>query len=578
MKTNNLRLRICAFVLILVFTTLACQLFNGEPTPDESATVTQAAETDPAVPTATDEKLPEQAPTATEPQDEPEKPAEEPVIELDEAYRSTEGGYSFRPIPDYVLDEFFGFATMIAPDGSPDSGPAILLIGEVTDEELTLDELYDSQIADISSEDIEHSTPRDVTVGGKPGRSADLSGVLDDGVEVAGRMTVVLVSPRQTLLFAGMAPVDQWDDFSPIVDAVESTIAFFEPAVDAEELPADELPEVVLGDEYTSVDGGYTFRAVENYEMDEIYGSTTMLAPGGDQDTGPGIYMVGESLDQEITLDELYEAQIAEISSDDVNLSVPRNETVGGAPARTVDLRGTIDDDEVVAGRMAVVLVTPKQMFLIGGLAPADQWEAFSAVFEAVKSSVWFAKPSGDQIRQWASEASASSSYGDPDWHARQATGAPDTLIEECEDRTTAWASAGSDTVEWLELSYETPVVPTEIYIIQTHSPDQVVKVEVLDSAGSYHQVYTGEPVNLWDECPYTLSIPLDEDYPVVAVKITIDQSVIPTTWNEIDAVELVGVTADQTAAPPPGDTEPTSEPDGVLLSLIHISEPTRLC
>jgi len=564
MRKNFLQRRIFVLVLILTFATLACQLFTSEPSPDESTVATLSAKTDLATATTPAEKIPEQAPDVEEPQSESEEPTEEPVIELEDIYRSTEGGYAFRPITDYSLDEFFGFTTMMATDGSPDSGPAIIMIGEVTDEELTLDEFYDIQIAEISSEDVIYSDPRDVIVGGKPGRSVDISGT-SDGVEVAGIMTVVLVNPTQTLLFAGVAPVDQWDDFSPVVDAVESSITFFEPQVDTGFSEEAELPDVPLGDEYTSVDGGYTFRGVEIYEVDEIFGSTTMLAPGGDPDTGPGIYMVGEVLDQEITLDELYDAQIAEISSDEMKLSTPRNEKVGGMPARTVDINGTIDE-VAVAGRITVVLVDPKQMFLMGGLAPADQWEDFYPVLEAVKSSVSFDNLWSDELRQWATTAIASSSYGDPDWHATQAAGAPDTIIEECEDLTTAWASAGSDTVEWIELSYEIPVVPTEINIIQTHSPDQVVKVELLDTIDTYHQVYSAEPVDRWEQCPFTLSIPVEADYEAVSVKITIDQSVIPTTWNEIDAVELVGVPMDEGIAPTQESVDPGKPEDALYL------------
>jgi hypothetical protein len=70
-----------------------------------------------------------------------------------------------------------------------------------------------------------------------------------------------------------------------------------------------------------------------------------------------------------------------------------------------------------------------------------------------------------------------------------------------------------------------------------------VVMVELIDTEGVYHEIYTGEPEDKSDECPYTLSIQIPKaNYLVTGVKITIDQSVIPATWNEIDAVELVGV------------------------------------
>lgn len=147
----------------------------------------------------------------------------------------------------------------------------------------------------------------------------------------------------------------------------------------------------------------------------------------------------------------------------------------------------------------------------------------------------------GEGVSQWAASATASSEYGNPDWAATQATGAPDTV--ECGDHPTAWASAGSDTIEWIELTYNFPVLPTQVNIFQTHSPDQVVKVELIDPMGTQYEIYTGEPEDRGEECPYTLSIPVENArYQVYVVRITIDQSVIPGPWNEIDAVELVGI------------------------------------
>ena len=143
-----------------------------------------------------------------------------------------------------------------------------------------------------------------------------------------------------------------------------------------------------------------------------------------------------------------------------------------------------------------------------------------------------------DIIYRWASSAYASSEYDNPDWGAQQATGAPDTL--ECGDKPTAWASYGDYTKEWLEVRYETPVTPTEINIYESHTPTQVARVEIVDTQGVYHEVYTGEPT--MTDCPYILSISVTgADYEAVGVKITIDQSVIGLPWDEIDAVELVG-------------------------------------
>lgn len=147
-------------------------------------------------------------------------------------------------------------------------------------------------------------------------------------------------------------------------------------------------------------------------------------------------------------------------------------------------------------------------------------------------------KPSGETIRQWAINAVASAEYGDSDWNAMQATGAPNT--RECGDHITAWASADSATVEWIELIYAEAVFPTEINVHQSYNPSQVSKVELLDTAGNYHAVYDASPV--WqDLCPFVLKITVDNaDYQILSIRITIDQTVVQS-WNEIDAVELIG-------------------------------------
>jgi len=147
-------------------------------------------------------------------------------------------------------------------------------------------------------------------------------------------------------------------------------------------------------------------------------------------------------------------------------------------------------------------------------------------------------EPQMEVIRQWAIFATASSEYGNPDFSAFQATGAPEAT--ECVDDPNSWASSQIDGVDWLELLYETPVYPDQINIYQNNLPDQVVKVEVIDPDLNYHTIYTGEPFIA--ECPYTLTIDItDIDFPVAGVKLTVDQSQLGASWDEIDAVELVG-------------------------------------
>jgi hypothetical protein len=311
--------------------------------------------------------------------------------------------------------------------------------------------------------------------------------------------------------------------------------------------PPTSPPSVTLGEEQRSEEGGYAFQAVPGYVVEEIFGFTTMLAPGADPEVGPLFVLIGGLEDEEMDPDQLLEAYSQDLDQEEIQVTNRRDVTVDGNPGIVADLSGEIAGDPV-NGRMAVVAVDTMQAFVMIGTAPEEEWDEFTALFDAVLDSVTFFEPAvveetweEEMIAQWAVDATASSEYGNPDWAAFQATGAPDT--DECGDYVTAWASATAGTEEWLELTYATPVYPLEINIYQTYTPDQVVRVELIDTEGNYHEVYTAEPVDMGDDCPYVLTVLVDEgEYQAVGVRITVDQSVIGS-WNEIDAVELVGIT-----------------------------------
>jgi hypothetical protein len=157
--------------------------------------------------------------------------------------------------------------------------------------------------------------------------------------------------------------------------------------------------------------------------------------------------------------------------------------------------------------------------------------------------------PSSDQItrqgsfiRQWGSEAAATTEYADPEWSAENATGAPDTHL--CGDYQTAYASSASDGIDTLAITYSVPVYATSLNIIQSFNPNQVVEVELIGIDGERFLVYSTPPVQIDQPCPFTLSMSFERTpVKVEAVHLKIDQSVLGLGWNEIDAVELVGET-----------------------------------
>jgi len=149
--------------------------------------------------------------------------------------------------------------------------------------------------------------------------------------------------------------------------------------------------------------------------------------------------------------------------------------------------------------------------------------------------------PATGVVYQWSINAEASSEFASPEWGAEQVVGKPDA--PGCGDYQFAWASAASDSIATLEVSFSASVYPLEIVIHESYNPDQVVKVEVFDpETGGYYAVLQKNPVQVDRPCPYQLIIPVEGiGFKTNLVRITVDQSQLGLGWNEIDAVQLIG-------------------------------------
>ncbi len=141
-------------------------------------------------------------------------------------------------------------------------------------------------------------------------------------------------------------------------------------------------------------------------------------------------------------------------------------------------------------------------------------------------------------VRQWASEATASSFYA-PDYDPAGATGPPD--VTACQDSPDAWASADPNGLETLELSFRTPIFAVGVNIHQSYNPGYISKVELIDERGEASTVYTATPGPA-ASCPAVLELSFEQTLTrIMAVRLTVDQR-SGANWAEIDAVELVGV------------------------------------
>jgi hypothetical protein len=141
---------------------------------------------------------------------------------------------------------------------------------------------------------------------------------------------------------------------------------------------------------------------------------------------------------------------------------------------------------------------------------------------------------------QWATDATASSEYGQDDYSAAQVTGASDT--PNAGDYGTAWASKDPDAgVETLELTYEVPVKPAGLAIYESYNPGAITTIEAYDDANQeWVTLYEGDAAAIEDASRVFIPEITPVDFATTQIRLTLDTSLVPG-WNEIDAVQLYG-------------------------------------
>lgn len=138
-----------------------------------------------------------------------------------------------------------------------------------------------------------------------------------------------------------------------------------------------------------------------------------------------------------------------------------------------------------------------------------------------------------------------SSEYGTTieDGYAAEAIiGAPD--VTEYGDSGNAWAAQTADNPdgEWVTVGFDRGYIANGIEIRETLGSGFVTKVELLDSKGNYHEVWTGTDPSPLDEIADFRIEFAATDYLVVGAKISVNSERVIGDWEEIDAVKLSAV------------------------------------
>lgn len=145
-------------------------------------------------------------------------------------------------------------------------------------------------------------------------------------------------------------------------------------------------------------------------------------------------------------------------------------------------------------------------------------------------------------LSQWAYGAPTfSSQYSTGGWSAAQATGAPN--VASCGDSPSAWTTACNNCgVHWIELVYSTPVHATQVRVRETYNPGGLIQVDAYPfPSGPATTLWSGSDPNA--ACPGTAVIASTPacGFLTNRIRLTVNTSLTPS-WDEIDAVELIGV------------------------------------
>lgn len=185
---------------------------------------------------------------AAEPVEPPTEPAQEDEQALTQTHRAEEGGYSFDLPEEWVAVSFFGISMAAESQATidqwqqngqyPDVPVITVAMGAPADfgGDFGSPEEMASQMATQNvglDEPVTVGEPTGLTVGGLPAAAVDFSGTpTETDQEYAGRLVAILDGDRAGMVI-GVAPPDQWSDFSPVFDAIVASMQFFEPNPEA---------------------------------------------------------------------------------------------------------------------------------------------------------------------------------------------------------------------------------------------------------------------------------------------------------------------------------------------------------
>jgi hypothetical protein len=147
-----------------------------------------------------------------------------------------------------------------------------------------------------------------------------------------------------------------------------------------------------------------------------------------------------------------------------------------------------------------------------------------------------------DPKGQWATSGKASASYNEEAEDGRARFGAPSAVTGAPDN--TAWASKQTQIgIDWVEAQFAKPVAATELRMVITDGVGSVSKIEVVDTDGKLHTVWSGVDETKSDdrgERTWYVTKLEPAPYKVAGARYSFAH-VLNQSNKYVDAVQLVG-------------------------------------
>lgn len=163
---------------------------------------------------------------------------------------------------------------------------------------------------------------------------------------------------------------------------------------------------------------------------------------------------------------------------------------------------------------------------------------------EEIDAVMLSGEPAHGVVDEWATAVlDFSSQYSSANWSAAQAVGAPDT--GGYGDYSTSWAPANqNNSLEYLTVQFPQPLYSSGVTVRETYGNGFVYQVDVVDMGGGLHTVWSGTDPSLpGSPANFTVTWPATT-FLVQGIKVYVDTSHDLSAWEEIDAIQMHGVTS----------------------------------